>query len=112
VVKKQKPKEPFVPAERHETIRHEILAILTDQTLSAKDISAEVHIPEKDVYDHLEHIERSTHATGHHLTVIPAECEKCGFVFKKRERLNKPGRCPVCKGEKIQEPLFRIEQIS
>lgn len=97
-----------MPAERHETIRHEILALLTDQTLSAKDISAEVHIPEKDVYGHLEHIERSMHATGHHLTVIPAECEKCGFVFKKRERLKKPGRCPVCKEEKIQEPLFSI----
>lgn len=97
-----------MPAERHETIRHEIIALLTDQTLSAKDISAEVHIPEKDVYGHLEHIERSMHATGHHLTVIPAECEKCGFVFKKRERLKKPGRCPVCKEEKIQEPLFSI----
>jgi hypothetical protein len=108
MVKKPKPKEPFVPAERHDTIRHEILAILGDQTLSAKDISGEVHISEKDVYDHLEHIERSTHATGHHLTVIPAECLKCGFVFKKRERLKKPGRCPVCKGEKIQEPLFTI----
>jgi len=98
-----------VPIERHETIRHEILSILVDQTLSAKDISGEVHIPEKDVYDHLEHIERSTHKTGHHLTIIPAECLKCGFVFKKRERLKKPGRCPVCRGEQIQEPLFSVK---
>jgi len=110
MVKKLKPKEPFVPAERHETIRREILAILHDRTLSAKDISGEVHISEKDVYDHLEHIERSAHATGHHLTIIPAECEKCGFVFRKRERLRKPGRCPVCKEEKIQEPLFEIKR--
>jgi len=109
VVKNQKPKEPFVPSERHETIRHEILTILTVQVLSAKDISAEVHISEKDVYEHLEHIERSMHAIGRHLTVISAECEKCGFVFKKRERLKKPGRCPICHGEKIQEPLFTIK---
>lgn len=108
MVKIQKPKEPFVLAERHETIRKEILALLLEQTLSAKDISAEVHVSEKDVYEHLEHIGRSTHKTGHHLTVIPAECTKCGFVFKKRERLKKPGRCPVCRGEKIQEPLFSI----
>ena len=108
-MKKQRPKDPHVPIERHETIRHEILSILVDQTLSAKDISGEVHIPEKDVYDHLEHIERSTHKTGHHLTIIPAECLKCGFVFKKRERLKKPGRCPVCKGEQIQEPLFSVK---
>jgi predicted Zn-ribbon and HTH transcriptional regulator len=108
VVKRQKPKEPFVPVERHETVRREILAVLQDQTLSAKEISGEVHISEKDVFEHLAHIERSAHATGHQLTVIPAECLKCGFVFRKRERLKKPGRCPVCKGEQIQEPLFLI----
>lgn len=108
MVKKQRPREPYVPAERHETIRKEILSLLLDQTLSAKDISAEVHISEKDVYEHLEHIGRSTHTTGHHLTVIPAECTKCGFIFKKRERLKKPGRCPVCREEKIQEPLFTL----
>lgn len=110
MVRKQKPKEPFVPAERHETIRKEILSLLQEQTLSAKEISAEVHISEKDVYEHLEHIERSTHKTGHHLNVIPAECLKCGFIFRKRERLKKPGRCPICHGEKIQEPLFAIEE--
>ena len=108
-MKKQRPKEPYVPIEWHDTIRHEILACLRDQTLSAKELSGAVHIPEKDVYDHLEHIERSTHKTGHQLMVIPAECLKCGFVFKKRERLKKPGRCPVCKGEQIQEPLFSVK---
>lgn len=106
MVKKQKPKGPFVPAERHETIRKEILSLLINQTLSAKDISVMVHISEKDVYEHLEHIERSTHKTGGHLNVIPAECLKCGFIFRKRERLKKPGKCPVCHEEKIREPLF------
>jgi len=110
-VRRQKPKEPFVPAERHETIRKEILSLLLDQTLSAKEISAEVHISETDVYEHLEHIERSTHKTGLHLTIIPAECLKCGFIFKKRERLNKPGRCPLCHGEKIQEPFFSMLSV-
>ncbi len=108
-MRRQKPKEPFVPAERHETIRREILSLLSDQPLTAKDISAEVHIPEKEAYEHLEHIVRSTHKTGHHLDVIPAECLKCGFVFAKRERLKKPGRCPICHGEKIQPPLFLIK---
>lgn len=108
MVRKQKPKEPFVPSERHETIRREMLSLLSVQPLTAKDISAEVHISEKDVYEHLEHIERSAHKTGHHLMVIPAECLKCGFIFKKRERLKKPGKCPICHEEKIQEPLFRV----
>jgi len=110
-VKKQRLKEPYVPIERHDTIRQEIVACILDQTLSAKELSGAVHVSEKDVYDHLEHIERSTHKAGHQLTVIPAECLKCGFVFKKRERLKKPGRCPVCRGEQIQEPLFGIKNI-
>jgi predicted Zn-ribbon and HTH transcriptional regulator len=107
-LKKHKEKEPFVPAERHGTIRREIISVLEGRTLSAKDISAEVRISEKEVYEHLEHIQKSLTKKEHHLTVFPAECEKCGFVFKKRERLKKPGKCPVCKSEKIREPLFSV----
>lgn len=44
-----KPKEPAVPADRHETIRQKIIAELKMQTLSAKEISALVSIPEKEV---------------------------------------------------------------
>ena len=106
--RKNKPKEPPIPAERHETIRQEIISLLEGRTMSAKEISGYVRIPEKDVCDHLGHIEMSAHRTGHHLAVIPAECLKCGFIFRKRERLKKPGRCPVCHDEKIQEPLFTI----
>jgi predicted Zn-ribbon and HTH transcriptional regulator len=108
---KQKPRQPYIPIERHETIRQEILAHLEGQTMSAKEVSGYVRISEKDVYEHLEHIGKSTHKTGQHLIVIPAECLKCGFIFRKRERLKKPGRCPVCRGEIIQEPLFTVRQL-
>jgi hypothetical protein len=40
--------------------------------------------------------------------VTPAECRKCGFVFQKREKLKKPGKCPICRSESIEEPLFGI----
>lgn len=105
---KVKPKKPFVPAERHETIRRHIMSAIEGKALSAKDISAEVGISEKEVYDHLEHIHRSFHHGGGYLVVTPAECQGCGFVFKKRDRLKKPGKCPVCNGESITEPLFTI----
>jgi len=105
---KSKEKEPFVPAERHETVRQEIVAALRGRTLSAKDISAEVRISEKEVYDHLEHIRKTVLKKDLHLEIYPAECVKCGFVFRKRERLKKPGRCPVCRSETIQHPLFSI----
>lgn len=105
----RKPKKPAPPAERHETVRREIAALLAGRTLSAKDISMEVHIPEKAAYEHLEHIRRSMLTKERRFTVVPAECKKCGFVFRKRERLTKPGKCPVCKSEAVREPLFTIE---
>jgi hypothetical protein len=55
-------------------------------------------------------VERSLHHSGGALVVEPAECFRCGFVFTKRERLRKPGRCPVCRGEVILEPLFSVRE--
>lgn len=105
----KKAKEPVVPPERSGTVRQEMITLLEENhPLSAKDISAEVRIPEKEVYAHLEHIQKSLSKTGRHLHTRPAECLKCGFVFAKREKLKTPGRCPVCHEEHIQEPLFSI----
>lgn len=105
---KKRPKEPFIPVERHETIRQKIISVLEGQTLSAKEISGYVGIPEKEVYEHLEHIQRTINKRDVHLIITPSECIKCGFVFRKRDRLKKPGKCPVCRSELIQSPLFSI----
>lgn len=87
------------------------MSIIEEGEHSAKDISREAGIPEKDVYGHLEHIRKSLKSLKQAgLRVTPAECKKCGFVFKKRERLTKPGKCPVCRGTSILEPLFSIEE--
>ena len=105
----KKSKKPFIPVERQETIRQKINSILGGQALSAKEISAQISVSEKEVYEHLEHIRITVHKTGFALIVTPAECRKCGFVFRKREKMKKPGKCPVCRGELIKEPLFSIE---
>jgi hypothetical protein len=109
---KPTPREPSIPVEMHDTVRREIIAVLEQGERSARDLSSEVRIPEKEVYSHLEHIRKTMSATGRHLAVTPAECRKCGFVFSKRERLNKPGKCPVCRRESIHEPLYSIEENS
>ncbi|MDI6744978.1 MAG: hypothetical protein QMD07_06335 [Thermodesulfovibrionales bacterium] len=109
---KKKQKEPPVPVERHETIRHKIISVIENQTLSAKEISGNVGIPEKEVYEHLGHIQKTVNTKDAHLVITPAECTKCGFVFRKRERLKKPGKCPICRGESIHEPLFWIKKTS
>ena len=100
-----------MPADRRETIRKEITALLETDRLSARDISGEVRISEKEVYDHLDHIQKSLNKRGLRLLLTPAECKKCGFIFKKRERLKKPGKCPLCRSTSIEEPLFSIETI-
>lgn len=95
--------------ERHDTLRHTILSLLEEGPRTAKDLSAEVGIPEKDVPGHLEHIRRTVTKAGRQLVIIPSECRKCGFVFRKREKFTKPGKCPVCRGESIREPRYTID---
>lgn len=109
IIMKEKPKEPFVPHAMHDTVRQEIIAELLEGPCSARDLSVVIRIPERDVAGHLEHIRKTIAATGNHLVIIPAECKKCGFVFSKRDKLTRPGKCPLCKGESIMEPQFMIE---
>lgn len=108
---KKKIRKPFIPVERRETVRQQILSLLEGKDMSPKDVSADIRVSEKDIYEHLEHIRRTVNKTGHNFVIIPAVCRKCGFVFRKRDRLTKPGKCPVCRGESIREPLFSIRKI-
>jgi hypothetical protein len=105
---KQKDKQAFIPVDREETVRHAIISVLRGQVMSAREISGEVHVSEKEVLNNLQYIQKTLSKEKIHLSIIPAECKKCGFVYKKRERFNKPGKCPVCRGEMIKEPLFSI----
>jgi transcriptional regulator len=102
---KSRPKLPSTPADRHDTLRHEIIALLGAETLTTREISELVGISEKEVLEHLEHVRIALHGG---LVMTPALCMACGFTFRKRERLKGPGRCPVCKSEHIAEPRFSI----
>ena len=108
---KNKLRKPMIPRTAQETTRQAIMALLGEGPVSAKDISMAVHLPEKEVYPHLEHIRRSLHATGAVLEITPAKCRTCGFVFAKRERMTSPGKCPVCRNEAILDPLFSIRGL-
>jgi hypothetical protein len=103
-----KAKLPTVPPPQVATIRRQIADLLAGEPLSAREISALVGIPEKMVYGHLDHLRRTLHPLGRRLQIVPAGCRKCGFVFAKRERLQRPGRCPACRQQSISEPLFAI----
>jgi predicted Zn-ribbon and HTH transcriptional regulator len=101
--------KPFAPPDRKETVRRRILSLLSGRPLAARQISAQAGIPEKEVCAHLPHVKKTVGQLGGRMTVTPAQCNGCGFVFRKRERPNKPGRCPICRGESISAPLFAVE---
>ena len=93
-----------------ETVRHRIRKLLEEGPLTANELSSAVRRPEKEIATHLEHLRKSLHSEGRRLSQIPAECRECGFLFRKRDRLKAPGRCPICKGEAISDPSFRVEE--
>ena len=88
------------------TLRKKIAKVLEEECLDLQEISKLFGIREREVLDHLQHIAKSAHPEC--LTVEPASCKQCGFSFKKRTRLNTPGRCPICKSESIFPPRFKI----
>jgi transcriptional regulator len=104
-MKRSRPKPPPTPADRPDTLRREIVSVLSGGPLTAREISGLVGISEKDVLAHLEHVRIALRGG---LLVTPAECMSCGFVFAKRERLKAPGKCPVCRSEHIAEPSFSL----
>lgn len=91
-----------IPEERNLTIRQEVLKLLEEygeQTIG--ELSKAIGKSEKELYDHLEHLLESKS-----LVIIPAECLKCGYIFAKRKKVKKPGKCPKCKNTYIQQPSF------
>jgi predicted Zn-ribbon and HTH transcriptional regulator len=91
-----------------ETTRRQIRTLLEERPYTAKEISSAVHRSEKEVENHLEHLRKSLRSEGRRLDQVPAGCRECGFVFRKRERLKAPSRCPVCKGEAVSDPSFLV----
>lgn len=83
--------------------------LLEKQEMSARDLSRELGIREREVYDHLSHLERSVIGKGKKLTVCPWQCLKCGYVFTDRKRLTRPGRCPRCKHSHMKAALYFIQ---
>ena len=97
------------PLKEHlQTLRQQIIDLLQEQELTAREISQELGIREKEVYDHLGHIGRSASRLGLQLIVRPCCCLGCGYVFTERKRLTRPGRCPKCRNSHLTAARFTI----
>ena len=96
------------PEERHATARQALRAALGGAPQSVRELSALTGLSEKEIPEHLEHLERTLRGEGLKLTVLPPRCVRCGFRFEERERLRKPSRCPRCKSERIEPARFTL----
>ena len=99
---------PASVPERHATVRADLRRVLKKGPLTGRELSARVGVAERQVAGHLEHLARSLRLGGERLTVEPARCLDCGFVFRKRERLGRPSRCPACRSQHLTSPRFAI----
>jgi predicted Zn-ribbon and HTH transcriptional regulator len=90
------------------TVRQQLMALLSQEPFGVRELSQELHVSEKEIYTHLEHIARSVTSKKKHLLMTGLRCLSCGYDFKDRKRYTPPSRCPRCKNERIQPPSFRI----
>jgi predicted Zn-ribbon and HTH transcriptional regulator len=91
------------------TRRQEIARLLKTGSFGAADIARRLGAPLRLVFDDLEHVRRGL-KEGERWVATTAECLACGFVFRGRERLTTPSRCPRCRSEDIRDPEFGIEE--
>jgi len=89
------------------TRREEIIGLLSQKAESAFQLANLFKVDIGEILEDLEHIAKSVKPRK--LKQIPANCRHCGFVFKERSKIKKPGRCPRCRSERIQAQLFRVE---
>ncbi|MBN2124328.1 MAG: transcriptional regulator [Deltaproteobacteria bacterium] len=91
-----------------QTVRQRMIALLGERDMSARELSQALGIRERLVYEHLDHVARSLASHGKRLEPVPFRCLHCGFIFKERKRLTRPGRCPRCKKGHLETPVYRI----
>jgi transcriptional regulator len=90
------------------TIRQDLISLLSGREMDARELSQELGLKEKEIYEHLVHVERTVAASRGRFVITPSQCLLCGYVFEDRRRLTRPSRCPQCRRSKLQSPSFRI----
>jgi predicted Zn-ribbon and HTH transcriptional regulator len=100
---------PGVGASR--TRRQRLRGLLLREPFSFDVLREVLAVGVRQLEDDLRHVERSARGEGQRLVVTAPRCLACGFEFRRRDarHLHAPGRCPECRGERIEGPVFRIE---
>ena len=91
------------------TTRQRIADFLREEPARAGTLASEFGITAAAALAHVEHIARSLASEGdERLLVAPPECRDCGFADFD-DLVNRPSRCPECRSENVEEPVFRVE---
>lgn len=91
-----------------ETTRQQIATHLRSSPTRPGVLANEFGIRSGEVLSHVEHLSKSLDPTDETLLVAPPTCQKCGFS-NFDDLINRPSRCPECKSESVDEPVFTIE---
>jgi transcriptional regulator len=90
------------------TVRQRIADLIRAEELTAHEISQRASIPEREVAEHLRHLEHTFAHGPERLRTTAPHCIPCGFVFETRRKHSRPSRCPRCKSERLSPPRFRL----
>jgi transcriptional regulator len=92
-----------------QTIRQRLIGLLSGSKFSSYQLAQLLGIPERQVEDHLQHVLKSIARDRDKRFVLePSCCQDCGFVFRNRQKLTRPSRCPRCRSESISGPRYGI----
>jgi predicted Zn-ribbon and HTH transcriptional regulator len=94
--------------EATQTVRQRILQLLREEELTAHELSQRAGLREREVAEHLRHLEHTLSHGPERLRTVTPECVACGFRFEARQKHSRPSRCPRCKSERLSSPRFRI----
>ena len=98
------------PPER--TPRQRIIDLITGARLSSYQLAQMLGIREREVEEHLPHVVKTIARDKTKQFILdPARCQDCAFVFRDRNRLTSPSRCPHCRSEAIAAPRYGIDLI-
>ena len=91
------------------TRREKIVKLLKSSSMTLQEISSYFDVPYSTIPEDINSIRKTLRRQGLRIFVAPAECIKCGFVFRDRSRVDDPKKCPKCHDERIDPQRFRIE---
>lgn len=94
--------------EAERTTRQRIADRLREEPAQPGTLAREFEVTAEAVCSHVTHLARSLEHDAEQVLVAPPTCRECGFS-EFDDLVNRPSRCPSCKSEAVEEPMFAIE---